>query len=146
MIWWTLSPHDPRAVFITFLIQRFSVSHITCILKCCVELSPTRKKLKKLNGLKHEAHVRVSLNLNYQMLICTITLYNMSKYKYCPRVTSAPRRHSRGPVWLCHMALGATSHPCGSRAKINLEKSLKIRKFITFKIQLQINPDVFHWI
>ena len=27
-----------------------------------------------------------------------------------------------------------------------LEKSLKIRKFIAFKIQLQINPDFFHWI
>ena len=35
------------------------------------------------------------------------------------------------------------------KSKINLENpenSLKIRKFIIFKIQLQINPDFFHWI
>ena len=29
------------------------------------------------------------------------------------------------------------------KSKINSEKSLKIRKFITFKIQFQINPDFF---
>ena len=31
----------------------------------------------------------------------------------------APRRHSRWSTWLCHVALHATSHPRGSRAKIN---------------------------
>ena len=68
------------------------------------------------------------------------------------RVTSAPRRRSHGSAWLYHMALRATSHLRGSRAKnkplfvlffivlidlksnINTEKSLKIIKFITFKI------------
>ena len=28
----------------------------------------------------------------------------------------------------------------------NLKKSLKIRKFMSFKIKFQINPNLFHWI
>ena len=63
--------------------------------------------------------MKVSLNPNYRMPIYTITLYNMSKYTYGPRVTSAPRRRSRGSAWLYHVALRATSHPRGSRAKLN---------------------------
>ena len=136
-----LSPHDPRAVFTGFLIQLFSVSYVACILKCRVELSPTRKKLKKLNGLKNEADVRVRLNPNYRMLICTITLYNTIKYKYCPRVTSAPCRRSRGPAWLCHVALCAASHPRGSRAKINSLFNLFFKYFNRFQSKINLEKS-----
>ena len=55
-------------------------------------------------------------------------------------------------TWQSHKA------PCGAaififatlardkKFKNFLEESLKILKFISFKIQLQINPNMFHWI
>ena len=49
----------------------------------------------------------ISLNLNYRILICTITIYNTSKYKY--DVTCATQALARVHVALprglgCHVA------------------------------------------
>ena len=83
------------------------------------------------------------------MLICTIT------HILTININIAHHIAPRGPAWHCHVALRATSHPRGSRAKIkpifafifivliiknrkinskNPKKSLKNRKFINFKI------------
>ena len=61
--------------------------------------------------------MRVSLNSDYGMLICTITL--IFTININTHVTSVPCRRSRGPAWRCHVARSATSHPRGSRVKIN---------------------------
>ena len=45
-------------------------------------------------------------------------ILRVNKYTHT-RVTSAPGRRSRRSVWLCDVALRATSHPRGSRAKLN---------------------------
>ena len=55
------------------------------------------------------------------------------------RVTSAPRRRSRGSAWLSHVALHATSHPGGSRAK---NKSLFYLFFIVLiDLKSKINSE-----
>ena len=61
--------------------------------------------------------MRVSLNSEYGMLICTITLIitiNINMH-----VTSVPRMRSLGPAWHFHVAQSATSHLRGTRTKIN---------------------------
>ena len=118
MIRWTLSPRDPRAVFIAFLIQRFSVSHVACNKRINVEHSPKRWKWKRGFSLKGVTDVKVSLNPNYRMLICTITLIlrvNINMHVTCHI------RATQALVWV-RVALSrgpsATSHPRGSRVKI----------------------------
>ena len=61
--------------------------------------------------------MRVSLNSDYGMLICTITLIFTININM--NVTFVPCRRSRGPTWCCHVAQSAMSHPRGSRVKIN---------------------------
>ena len=61
--------------------------------------------------------MRVRLNSDYEMLVCTISLIITINTNM--QVTSAPRRRSRGPAWRCHMAWSATSYPRRSRVKIN---------------------------
>ena len=109
----------------------------------------------------------VSLNSKYRVLICTITLILQV---YINMQATCHLRTTQALAWAC-MALsrGLACHVaptyvprknkplfplfnCFNTLKIKnkfrkiLEKSLKIRKFITFKIQLQINPDFFHWL
>ena len=108
---WTASTPDRRASIALQLIQRSSFGHVSCTFKYRVELSPTREKLEGRVGIQCGAIIRVSLNSDYGMLICTISLIitiNINMH-----VTSAPRRRSRGSAWRCHVALSATSHPRG---------------------------------
>ena len=55
-------------------IRRILLSHVSCKVENTSEHSPTRIKLKRDFGLKGVTDVRVSLNSDYGMLICTITL------------------------------------------------------------------------
>ena len=160
---WTMSPHDLRALIGPPLDPTFLLRPHHLHLKYCVELSPTREKLKEMVGLKGATDLSVSFNPNYRMLTCTITQYNTIKYKYCTRHLSA----THALAWVsmarpcglaCHVAstwVPPNNYPLSCLFKLVfnifkskkiqkiLEKSLKIRKFITFKIQLQINPDFF---
>ena len=57
----------------------------------------------------------ISLNPNYRMLICTITIIIIVNINMTSHV---PRRHSRASMWQSHVALSATSHPRGLARKI----------------------------
>ena len=65
------------------------------------------------------------------------------------RATSAPRRRSRGLLWLCHMApffalfLKRIKYV---KIKINSEKIYKIQKSISLKIELLLNSNFLHWL
>ena len=118
-----------------------------------VELSPTPEKLKASVSLKGATDLSISLNPNYRMLICTITnifTININNTHVTPRrvgVAWACVALPHGPK--CHVA---STWPRANKSPFllywksfltfknrkliqkNLEKSLKIRKFINFNI------------
>ena len=73
---WTASPPDRRASIVLHLIERSSFSHVICIFKNRVELSPTRRKSKKTIWFIRCDEYEGLASFEYGMLICTITLSN----------------------------------------------------------------------
>ena len=111
VIWWTTSPHDPRALIGEPSIRCSSFGFVTCTQNSRVELSPTRRKLKKRKWFIRCDDYEGLASSEYGMLICTITLINKIYLLYTRHIV--PRRRRMGPRG------AATSHPHGSRAKIS---------------------------
>ena len=76
VIWWTLSPRDSRAVFQRAIDPTPHVNPRHQHLKYCVELSPTRRKLKKTIQFIRCNEYEGLASSEYGMHICSITLSN----------------------------------------------------------------------
>ena len=71
---WTASPLNPRAMILRSVDPVLLIGHVSCTQNTVWNLVPHGKNKRKVSGLYCGAIIRVSLNSEYGMLICTITL------------------------------------------------------------------------